>query len=57
MNIRLTVDVEPSGDSATDAMQGCVLGEVAALLRGVQARTRPSITSGRHQDHQGPDFV
>ncbi len=55
MNIRLTVDVEPGGDSATDALQECVLGEVAALLRGIQARTRPSMTSGQHQDQQGPD--
>jgi len=57
LNIRLIVDVEFSGDSATDAMQESVLGEVAALMLEVQERTRPSIASGRHQDLRGPELA
>ena len=43
MNVRLNVDLEPSGDQATDAMQERVLRDVAALLQEIQVRTRPSM--------------
>jgi len=43
MNIRLNVDLEPSGDDATDALHEQVVRELAALLQEIQARTRPSM--------------